>query len=93
MAKQGSGYLGTNKIEVSSLNQEIVPEKPSNWTIPYHLYKFSFINYQDVIVLINGDTEIFLKAGQGFEMNEIDKPITSFIIKDANVEYSYIAAY
>lgn len=91
--RKGNGYLGTSKIEVSTVNQEIIPESPSHWTVPYSIYKMSFLNRQDAVILINGETEIYLEAGQGFEMNEIDAPITSFIIKTGSVNYTFIAAF
>lgn len=78
---QGNGYLGTSKIEVSIANQEVIPTKPTNWTNGYRLYKFSFLNKQSCTIIINHETEIYLEANQGFEMDVYDRPIMSFVIK------------
>lgn len=93
MAFRGSGYIGTSKIEVSEANHEILPKSPSSWTHPYSFYKLSFRNLNPCVVIINKKTEIFLSAGQGFEMNEIDERITSFVIKESGISYTFIGAY
>lgn len=87
----GIGYLGSNKIETSVANQEVIPSpKPDwKWTMGYSLYKFSFRNYDPCTVIINNETELFLDTGDGFEMNEMDKPITSFVIKEPNVRFNW----
>ncbi|MGB6408130.1 MAG: hypothetical protein WBF39_11685 [Planococcus donghaensis] len=94
MAIQGSGYLGSTALQTSTANQEIVPSKKVGWTSGYKLYKFSFDNEnQDCTVRINGETTLFLKAGQGFEIEQGDAPIHSFIIVTAGVTFSWIGAF
>ena len=88
----GSEYLGSNNIETSVANQEIIPESPSDWTVKYSLYKLSLINYQDTNIIINGKTSIYLKAEQGFESEITDPRIYSFVIVDAGVDYQWIGA-
>ncbi|MCM3387353.1 hypothetical protein M3649_04290 [Ureibacillus chungkukjangi] len=88
-----NGYLGTNKVEISVQNQEIVPPKKEKWTLGYHLYKFSFLNHQNCLVVVNQETEIYLEAGQGFEIDRYDKPITSFIIKNADIPFTWVGAF
>lgn len=89
----GSGYVGTDSIKTSTANQNIIPSAPSNWTIPLSLYKFEFINDQDCTVIVNNSTTLFLRAGYGFEISEIDLPISSFVIKDAGITYTFTGFY
>lgn len=90
----GSGYIGTDSIKTSTAMQEIIPTPPLSWSVGYKLYKFEFINSdQDCTVIINSTTTLFLRAGYGFEINESDQPITSFIIKEAGVTYTYTGFY
>lgn len=88
-----AGYLGSPSLLVSKANQEIINAKPANWTYGYKLYKFSFDNTQNCTVIINGKAKIFLKAGQGFEMNVGDEPITSFVIVESGIEFVWIGGY
>lgn len=89
----GTCYLGSDKLCVSVANQEIIPPPPSHWTMPYKLYKFSLMNYDDCTLVINDQTEIFLKANQGFCMDITDTPIQSVKIKEDGIEYNWIGAY
>lgn len=91
MTHKGIGYLGSNQIETSVANQQVIPNPPSNlnWTMGYSLYKFSFRNYDQCTIIINNETELFLDAGDGFEMNEIDKPITSFVIVESGIRFNW----
>jgi hypothetical protein len=90
----GNGYLGSSDTQVSTAMQNIVPSPDASWNVGYKLYKFSFINSQDCHVYINGSSQqIFLPAGQGFEMVEIDFPISSFVIKEAGISFSWIGAF
>jgi hypothetical protein len=94
MERNGSGYIGTDSIKISTSSQEIIISPPSNWNQGYKLYKFSFLNpSQDCHVIINGGNQIFLSAGQGFECDEGDAPIYSFIIVESGISYNYIGAY
>lgn len=93
MERIGSGYLGTDSVKTSVNNAEIIPSAPVGWTLPYELYKFSFLNYADCSVLVNNTTTLFLKANQGFEMSENDEPITSFKILADGITYSWIGAF
>lgn len=91
--KQGSGYIGSPALQTSVANQEIIPPKPNNWVLGYQLYKFSFINTEACTIIINGGDPIYLRANQGFAIDQNDKKITSFKIVEDNVTYNYIAAY
>jgi hypothetical protein len=42
---------------------------------------------------LNGVTTLFIRAGQGFEIDSDDKGITSFVIKEAGITYNFIAGY
>lgn len=94
MTRVGTGYVGSPNLQTSTSNQEIVPSSPSGWTIPYKLYKFSFSNTnQDCHVKINGGDQIFITSGQGFEMDENDAPITSFIIVESGITFNFLGAF
>ncbi|MCY7948992.1 hypothetical protein P8891_11265 [Bacillus atrophaeus] len=89
----GSGYIGSPSIETSTSNHEVIPSPPSNWTMKYSLYKFSFSNEQECHVSINGGSPIYLRAGQGFQMDIKDQPIMSFKIFEPDIAYNYMGAY
>jgi hypothetical protein len=89
----GNGYLGSNNLQTSIGNTEILPTPPSDWTEPYNFYKFSFKNDQDCHIIINSGNQIFLRANQGFEMNEIDETITSFKIVESGITFNWIGTY
>lgn len=89
----GSGYLGSDSLKTSTANEEVIPSPPSSWTTGYKLYKFSFMNSDDCTVIINNKTKVFLRANQGFTMNEADSPIYSFKIVEPGVNYNWIGAY
>jgi hypothetical protein len=93
----GNGFIGSSDLQTtSSANTEIIPTPPSNlnWTVGYNVYKLSFMNYSsDCHVIINGGNPIFLKANQGFEMDEDDAPITSFKVVESGTQYSFIGAF
>lgn len=93
MSTKGSGYLASPKLETSTANQEIIDSAPAHWTQGYKLYKFSFMNRQDVTVIINKKTTAYLEARQGFNMEQGDEPIFSFVIVDANVTFNFIGAF
>lgn len=97
MTIQGNGFYGSpSQLTTSGTNTEIVPDVPSNlnWSAKkFKFYKFSFHNFDQCTVSINGSQPILLLAEQGFETTEIDVPITSFIVYESNVRYQYIGAY
>lgn len=94
MAQIGTGYLGTAKLETSTKNLDIVPSKPEKWTIGYNLYKFSFMNPdQSCTVKINGGDPIYIDSGAGFNMDQNDAPVRSFVIVEPDIKYWFIATY
>jgi hypothetical protein len=88
----GNGYIGTDSLKTSTANLQIIPNPPSNFSLgtKYNLYKFAFMNDQDCTVIVNGGNTLFLRAGQGFEINESDLPINSFVIIEAGITYNWI---
>lgn len=89
---QSVKIIGSNKLETSVANREIIPDAPKNWTMPIRLRKFSLMNYRDCVLVINGE-EIFLKANQGFTTGYDDVMISSVKIKETGIEYNWIGAY
>lgn len=90
---KGNGYHGSPKLMTSKANEEVVPAPPSNWSYGYTFYKFQFKNAEDCSVTINKENTIFISAGDGFTTTPEDAPITSFVIKEANITYNWAAAY
>lgn len=89
----GSGFMGAEDTLTSTVNKEIVPLTDPSWIgVKFSFYRFSFLNYQDCHIVINGNRQ-FRKAGQGFQSSEIDQRIYSFIIEEAGIEYLWSAAY
>lgn len=93
MTSRGNGYLGSNKLETSVANQEIIPSPPESWSYGYKIRELSFMNLTSCTVVINGEVELFLLADQGFAITRNNLPITSFKIKEANVEYNWIGSF
>ena len=90
----GSAYMGSSGILTSVANAEIIPSPPSHWSGKYYFYKFTFMNDQECKIIINdSNMQIYLRAGQGFEMNEVDASIHSFKIVESGVTYNWMGAY
>ena len=53
-------------------------------------YKFKFHNLDACTIKINGGSNIYLIAGDGFESNEKDGEIYSFIVSTTAVRYTYL---
>ncbi len=89
----GSGFMGAEDILTSTENTEIVPPTDETWiNVKFSFYKFSFKNYQDCHIVVNGSRQ-FREAGQGFESTERDQKIYSFIIEEPGVDYLWSAGY
>jgi len=85
-------FKGSETIETSKANHEVIPLTPSIWTDERYTFKqFSFINKMPCIVKINGSDAIFLDTEQGFDYNK--GGIKSFIIVTPNVQYTYLGEY
>lgn len=89
---KGTKYLGSKKIETSIANKEILPESPVQWTMVHRFYKLSIMNYDDCTLIVN-DTELFLKANQGFNSDKNDASIFSLKIKEDGIKFNWIGAY
>lgn len=89
----GSGFMGAEDILTSTENTEIVPPTDETWiNVKFSFYRFSFINYHDCHIIVNGKRQ-FRKSGQGFESTERDQRIYSFKIEEAGVDYLWSAGY
>lgn len=94
MGTKGSGYIGSPDILTSNQNMQIIPFPPSSWSIKYNLYKFSFFNPDEPCrVKINEGEPIYIAPGMGFNSNEIDSPIWSFVVVDEGIKFYWIGAY
>lgn len=90
---RGSGYLGSSEISISVAGQDIIPNPPSHWSTGYSLKKFSFDNTEECTIIVNKETRLFLKAGQGFEIGYDDSPIQSFVIVEGGIHFNWIGGY
>ena len=91
--RHGFRYIGSPKLMESASNEELVPKKPEGHTVGFILYSFEFENDQDCTVTINNKHSIFLRAGRGFIIGDNDEPITSFVIKEPGITYTWAAKY
>lgn len=91
--RQGYGYLASDKIEVSTANQEIIPNPPTGWTMGYRVYKLSLKIYDDTNIIINGTTNSFFEAGESFEVELGDPEIHSLVIVNEGVRYRWVGVY
>lgn len=89
----GSGYIGSSDLITSTVNLEIIPSPPVGWSVGYSLYKFALSNTEQCHVKINGGNPILLAALQGFSMDSIDAPISSFVIVESGITFNWIGAY
>lgn len=90
----GSGYVGSPDLLTSVAYVEVLPNAPTGWTKGYSFYKFSFSNDQSCHVQINGNTgQIYLRAGQGFNVDQNDKAVTSFMVVESGITFNWIGAF
>lgn len=90
----GSGYCGSPSLLTSIENKEIIQQhKPANHVGEFSAYRFSFNNLQDCVIKINGGSNIFLIANQGFSMSYEDRWVNTFTIVTPDVQYNYVFAY
>ena len=55
--------------------------------------EFYFYNLTDCHVKINGSDSIYLKSNQNFEIDESNPAVWSFIVVDADVQFSWLGVY
>lgn len=79
----GGKFYGSPSLQTSTENQELVPERTA-------FYKFSFSPKSNCTVMINDSEPILIESELGFNMNQVDAYISSFIIVDSGIEYSWI---
>jgi len=93
--RNSSAYFGSPDIQTSTENQEIIQQhKPSEWSIKkLTVSRFNFYNEQNCHIKINEGEPIFIRAGQGFEMDMYDGELISFIIVEENINYNYMGNY
>lgn len=90
----GSGYKGSPELEFSTTEHyEVIPKLPDKSLKENFLYKFSFFNDQDCTVIINDGDPIYLRANQGFQMDENDALIYSFVIVEEGISFNWIGAW
>lgn len=92
--------MGSRELSTSTAMQEVVPNKPDNWSVAMRFIEFSFVNSQDCHVILNGkskldgeDNKIFLRANQGLNISEKDVNVDSFIIVEDGIEYNWVGKY
>lgn len=87
-------FQGSPSILVSTVNQEVIPPTPTDWTEKFYFKSFTFFNEDDCTVRINGSSSIFVRANQGITTTSpTDEEIYSFIVNEEGVRYTWIASY
>ena len=86
-------YIASEQIKVSTANEELIPPKPEGWSRGYIIRKLSFDNVEACTIKLNNKTRIFLGEGKGFEIGYDDPSLTSFIIEEEGITYTFIASY
>lgn len=90
---KGRGYNGGQGI--STANQEILTIIDATWTKPRgEYYELSFLNTQACTIKINGSSSaIPCPANVGFEMDENDAEIKSFVVVESGIDYKWRGKY
>ena len=90
----GANYFGSASLLTSVGDDELIQQHKPTGIDTFEAYKFSFINYANCTVKINGsDDAIYLNANQGFSCDYYDAPISTFTVVTAGIHYNYIGAY
>lgn len=90
----GTNYIGSEKLETSVANQEVVPLTPEGWTSErYKFIRFSLKVGADCTIIINNTNKIFVENGVIFSMDEFAPPITSIKFVESGIQYSFGAVY
>ena len=89
----GNGYLGSDSLQTSTENYEVIPQKPDGWSHGYNCWRFEWMNDQEAVVLINGKTRLFIRAGQGYKIDAGSQPIYSFIVETPDVTFNWNGDY
>ncbi|GED16740.1 hypothetical protein [Aneurinibacillus migulanus] len=76
-------YHGSQAVETSVANQELVPAG-------YQFTKMSLEVDQDCHVRVNGQS-LFIRAGRVFNTEPTDPAITSFVVVDEGITFTWIA--
>lgn len=92
--------IGSKVLTKSSENEEIVPNKPNNWSVDLKFLEFSFMNSQDCHIILNGNSrlgneenKIFLRANQGLNIDKDDVDVESFVIIESGIDYNWVGKY
>ena len=89
--------IGSKDLTISTAMQEIIPEAPENWTVSVVLRDMSFYNSEACHIILNGksdidgeDNIIYLRAGQGLNIDEKDIDIHSFVIVESGIPFNFV---
>lgn len=90
---RGNGFLGSESLQTSVANQEILPPSPSNWTYDRRFKSISLFNDQACRIIINNEKPIYLREGQGFNADWSSTPITSIKIVEDGITFNWIGGW
>lgn len=82
-----TGYNGGKGV--SNAKQELL----ANSKNPRKYYEFSFLNKQECSVIVNDSDPIPCPAGVGFVADANDAKISSFIVLESGIEYTWRGKY
>lgn len=83
----GSGIIGSAALQTSVAGQEIVPAGYRG------LINFQLMNDQICTVSINGESPIYLRAGQGIKTKPEDVLVKSVKIQENGITFNWIATH
>ncbi|MEM5009218.1 hypothetical protein WKH57_00725 [Niallia taxi] len=93
MFRRGSGFDGSEDTINTTPMQELVPSTPDDWkNVKRSFYKFVFYNDQECHIIVNGK-RLFRRAMQGFESDQWDAEIHSFIVEEPDITVDWTGAY
>ena len=89
-----ANIIGSSNKQTSQVNAEIVPSPPITWVnVVYSFKEFELLNDQDCHIIIDGGSEVFLRANQGFKYFSEFDGIKSVKIKEAGITFNWIAKF
>lgn len=86
-------YIGSKGVETSKANTELVSYKGKNkdFTEPAYFHALTFNPTKDCTVKVNGGEEFAVPANASLVFGKNDETIKSFIIKEAGIQYLWLA--
>lgn len=85
-----SKFYSSRDLEVSTANQELIQRHKPEETTVFGAKKISFLNNEECHIAINESEWLYLRAGQGMELDLTDETVEEFRIKESGITFNYI---